>query len=248
MPKNQKLRMFAGPNGGGKTTLAETIHKKYADIGYFINADKVAQLFSKWTFLDLNQFSPVIITQEELEDFARNFPEIEKRLNKPFASFSVFIKDGFAIKKDKKLGITDYEAVFLTDFLRNRLLKAKCNFSFETVMSHPSKIDFLQEANEYGFKTYLYFLATVAPEIHIERVHERMKKGGHGVPDNKIKERYFRSLNNLIKAIKTVDRAFIIDNSNQSDNLIAEKTGDNKLRFHVTSVPSWVYKYVIEKI
>ncbi len=36
----------------------------------------------------------------------------------------------------------------IAGFIRNQLLNQKENFSFETVMSHPSKITFLEEAKQ----------------------------------------------------------------------------------------------------
>lgn len=127
-------------------------------------------------------------------------------------------------------------------------MNKRIGFSFETVMSHTSKVDFLKLANATGFKTYLYFIATVDPKIHKDRVNERVQKGGHGVPENKIEERYYRSLSNLYPAIKAANRAFVIDNSNMSNNLIAEKTNDNQLYLHVSSVPWWFNDYVLSNL
>lgn len=45
-------------------------------------------------------------------------------------------------------------------------------------MSHVSKVEFLREAQIQGFKTYLYFVSTVDPDINIARVNYRVSMGG----------------------------------------------------------------------
>ncbi len=61
-------------------------------------------------------------------------------------------------------------------------------FTFETVMSHPDKIELLHKAQQSGFRTYLYYVATEDPEINISRVENRVSSGGHPVPREKIKK------------------------------------------------------------
>ena len=65
-------------------------------------------------------------------------------------------------------------------------------------MSSPDKIDFLAEARRRGFRTYLYYVATVDPLININRVANRVRMGGHPVPEEKIVSRYARSLDLLV--------------------------------------------------
>ena len=73
-------------------------------------------------------------------------------------------------------------------------------FSFETVFSHSSKLDIMQQAVELGYKVYLYFVSTEDPEINKFRVAARKMKGGHDVPPEKIESRYYLSMNLLYNA------------------------------------------------
>jgi predicted ABC-type ATPase len=61
-------------------------------------------------------------------------------------------------------------------------------------MSHPSKVALLARAQMAGYRTYLYFIATDDPAINISRVRNRVKLGGHAVPEDRIVQRYHRSL------------------------------------------------------
>jgi predicted ABC-type ATPase len=74
----------------------------------------------------------------------------------------------------------------IADHRREACIEAKRSFSFETVMSHPSKIDILVRAKEAGFFVQLFFVGTDDPRTNIERVALRVQQGGHDVPTDKI--------------------------------------------------------------
>lgn len=82
-----------------------------------------------------------------------------------------------------------YEAAAISDFIRQQLLLSGRSFSFETVMSHPSTVDFIRNASSRGFKVYLYFVSTASVAINVDRVKQRVAKGGHDVPEPKIRAR-----------------------------------------------------------
>ena len=126
-------------------------------------------------------------------------------------------------------------------FIRSRLLDAGRSFSFETVMSHPGKITLLRDARALGFRTYLYFVATDNVELNVGRVGVRVQVGGHAVPEQKIRERYRRSLDLLPQAVRAADRAFLFDNSTEGHVLLAETTAGKIAEIHVKEdeMPSW---------
>lgn len=81
--------------------------------------------------------------------------------------------------------------------------------------------------------------------INVGRVATRVIKGGHDVPEEKIKSRYERSLRNLHEAILLSDRAYIFDNSESSHQWIAEYDGaTGELRYKEDEIPQWVEQYV----
>ncbi len=116
----------------------------------------------------------------------------------------------------------DRFAQLLAAFICDRLLKARKKFSFETVFSHRSKVAFMKRAVKAGYKVYLYFVATNSPEINIDRVRTRVKLGGHDVPRRKIKERYHRSLLQLLPGIQASYHAFLFDNSGDKPTMFGE--------------------------
>jgi predicted ABC-type ATPase len=117
-------------------------------------------------------------------------------------------------------------------------------------MSHSSKIDVLRKSKESGYRTYLYFIATEDPEINIARVKNRVANGGHFVPEDKIRERYDRSLAQLLNAIKHTNRSYIFDNSydGSKETWIAEITDGAQIEIKSSSVPAWFKRSVLDKL
>ena len=143
-----------------------------------------------------------------------------------------------------------YLASVIADFLRGRLLESQRTFTFETVMSHPGKVALLEQAQQLGYRTYLYYVATENPRINVSRVENRVRLGGHPVPADKIEERYHRSLDFLLSAIRYTNRAYIFDNSGEGTDRtwLAEITDGRELELKTDRVPSWFKRAVLDKI
>ena len=212
-----RLRVFAGPNGSGKSTLIEHVRNqkvrgKLIDFGIYVNADDIADKLRKHTFT----FDDYGITTDSKE-----FTQIATRSGLVNESFNeIIFKKSFILKKDT-IKLKDYKAderlaQIIADFLRKKLLAENKKFSFETVFSHPSKLDIMREAAAKGYKVYLYFVSTESPYINTFRVEARKTKGGHDVPKDKILDRYFRSMDLLYEASQIAYQSFYFDNSEEA--------------------------------
>ena len=101
----------------------------------------------------------------------------------------------------------------IADDRRETCVRERRSFTFETVMSHPSKLALLRAAYAAGFFVQMYFVAIDDPLINVSRVANRVAKGGHDVPLEKIVERYSRVLDLLPQALQICDAATVLDNS-----------------------------------
>lgn len=89
-------------------------------------------------------------------------------------------------------------------------------FAFETVMSHPSRINEMLLLKEQGYRLFLVFITTDDPEKNVARVKFRYETGtttGHYVAPQKVRERYERTLSLLPRAAEVADNVYIYDNS-----------------------------------
>jgi predicted ABC-type ATPase len=100
---------------------------------------------------------------------------------------------------------------------RDLALTARQDYCWETVMSHPSHAEHLLAARAAGYEVRLFYVALEDPQLNIRRVEERVLSGGHDVPNDRVKRRYFRSINNLSHAILAADHGRIFDNSSKDD-------------------------------
>jgi predicted ABC-type ATPase len=247
MSTNKRIRVFAGPNGSGKSTLFNEVKNYFSKIP-FINADELEKILSESGYIDLQLFG-INSTSKELEKFKKSADSksLISKAKENGHSINIQIIENCIVDKSKETH--SYEASLIAAFIRALLINTGKSFSYETVMSHSSKVKELKAAKKKGFKTYLYFVCTDAPEINIERVKDRINKGGHRVNTDKITSRYPQTLKNLYPALKNCDRAFLFDNSGKKHELIAEML-NGKLQLKVNKPPNWfktsVLKYLTD--
>lgn len=237
-----RLRIFAGPNGSGKSTMKSVIKPEL--LGFYINPDDIEKQIVELGILDLRQFK-IQTTETEILQFFENSTLIQQADLVLEALELRFLEGKLSFHN---VNINSYFASVIADFIRQKLLVAQQSFTFETVMSAPDKVKLLANAQKAGYRTYLYFVATEDPYINISRVKQRVKAGGHNVPEDKIISRYYRSLDLLMDAIKQTNRAYIFDNSNDKLLFIAEITDAHTLNIKADTVPAWFKKFVLDKI
>ena len=112
------------------------------------------------------------------------------------------------------------------------LLEANKNFAFETTASGTNYIKHLKSAKAKGYEVNLTFLWLSKPEEAVKRVAQRVKQGGHHVPEESIVRRYYLGIKNLIvHYLPLADEALIMDNSSEesSKRLIARKNKNNSI-------------------
>ena len=238
--------MFAGPNGSGKSTLKSYLPKEL--LGVYLNPDEIEQAIRTHGFLDFATFGVTTTADEVLTFFNGSTLLASAGLVEAARQLS-FANNRLAFAK---VAVNSYFASVVGDFLRHKLLEQKVSFTFETVMSHPSKVALLAEAQQAGYRTYLYFVATDDPTINISRVRNRVRLGGHDVPEDRIATRYHRSLELLLDAIHQTNRAYVFDNSgdnkDQKHTWLAEITDGRVLELKSDQIPAWFKRAVLDKI
>jgi predicted ABC-type ATPase len=112
----------------------------------------------------------------------------------------------------------------------NHLIRSNRSFAFETTLATKSYAAKIREAKEKGYTVTLLFFWLQNYDLAIERVRVRVKEGGHDIPEEVIKRRYLRGVENLFKMyLPIADGALIFDNSEGMSELIAKITFDQKL-------------------
>ena len=104
-----------------------------------------------------------------------------------------------------------YDAGGVAEATRSALIERGLEFITETVFSHPSKVELVDQAQAAGYFVALHVLM-VPVEVAVSRVAYRVDRGGHAVPVDKIRGRYRRLWPNVARAVDRVNSAAFWDN------------------------------------
>lgn len=95
-----------------------------------------------------------------------------------------------------------------------QLARLRRDFAFETTLSGRVYAGWLKELRGSGYRVHLIFLALSHPNLAIARVAERVRNGGHHVPDEVVRRRYLGGLRNLFGLYSGIAESWqVYDNS-----------------------------------
>jgi len=106
-----------------------------------------------------------------------------------------------------------YDAARIAEARRTEMLEAGRSFATETVFSHPSKLGIIDRARDRGYLVVVMHVGLDSPDLSVARVRERVREGGHDVPEDKIRARYDRGHQLIRAAVLLADRGMVFDNS-----------------------------------
>lgn len=139
-------------------------------------------------------------------------------------------------------GIDSLEAARILDATRDRMIEDGLGFITETVFSDPygHKLGMLRRATDAGYAVTLIYIGIASAELSARRVDQRLARGGHDVPRERIASRYKRSLANLKEAISFVPIVNLFDNSSVEEPYRHVATfKDGALEWRARAVPAW---------
>jgi predicted ABC-type ATPase len=114
-------------------------------------------------------------------------------------------------------------------------------FAFETVFPHwrtlpdgtyESKADVIRTLQQAGYLVVLLFVGLSSVELSVMRVETRKEQGGHGVPLNKLQQRFPRTQHAVGYAAPLADMTLMFDNSRSLEKafaLVRAQRGDKVL-------------------
>jgi predicted ABC-type ATPase len=109
--------------------------------------------------------------------------------------------------------------------LRIRELAAhRKSFAFETTLASRSFAPWVEKLVQTGYEFHLVYLWLPSPVAAIRRVLKRVEAGGHSVPDETIRRRYFAGLHNFFSLYLPLATAWrMVDNSTEKPQVVAAK-------------------------
>jgi predicted ABC-type ATPase len=110
-----------------------------------------------------------------------------------------------------------------------QLINSRQTFAFETTLTTRSYVSLIKRCVEMGYTINLVFLWLASPELAVERVRTRVMKGGHNIPENVIKRRYEKGLQNFINLFMSLSNKWIVADNSQSLPLIVAQGTNGKV-------------------
>lgn len=124
-------------------------------------------------------------------------------------------------------------------------IAANTDYTFETTLGGNSICQLLLQAMDQGLDVNIGFCGLSSPELHIQRVSERVAKGGHDIPESKIRERWMGAIHNMCALIPGCKMVTVFDNSAEMvdgkpapKNLFSMDAG-KFIVFPVADMPDW---------
>ena len=92
-------------------------------------------------------------------------------------------------------------------------IKSRETFVYETTLSSHQSIELMRALERADYEVGLVFVASNSATLNVERVADRVARGGHDIPEAVIRRRYETVLRRLPEAIRTSDGSILFDNS-----------------------------------
>ena len=128
----------------------------------------------------------------------------------------------------------------------DELLPQKVDFAIETTLSTRSYVHLVRRAQALGYKVHLIFFYLENEEQAIARVEQRVKNGGHGIPEEDIRRRFTRGIYNLINLYMPIcDSVLVYNNMRTPAQLVARKKTQTD---DINVIESEMWNQLIQKI
>ena len=101
--------------------------------------------------------------------------------------------------------------------LLERAIAERLDFAFETTLGGRTITGLLERAAAQGIEVRVWYVGLTSPALHVARVRARVAKGGHDIPEPRIRERYDASRLNLIRLLPRLIELWVYDNSREAD-------------------------------
>ncbi|OIO76324.1 MAG: hypothetical protein AUJ85_00700 [Elusimicrobia bacterium CG1_02_37_114] len=121
------------------------------------------------------------------------------------------------------------------------------DFSFETTMSGKGLLKRFEYLKKEQYRITIYYLFAYPIELLLERIKERVKKGGHFVSDIDVERRYRRSIQNFWTCYRFFADEWTIINNNELEpkNIVA---GNKKELYIIDNSEFDVFKEVLRNV
>ncbi len=117
------------------------------------------------------------------------------------------------------------------------------SFAFESTLSGLGYRPLIWKWQKMGYRVYLYFLSLPGADIAVARVAERVRQGGHGIPEDIIRRHYAAGLRNFDRYYRqSADVWVVYDNSVEQPCFLEFGENPTRDRWEHWSATAWQHR------
>jgi predicted ABC-type ATPase len=148
---------------------------------------------------------------------------VSRAAGRPLISLNADVRTAEILAAAPDTPDANLRAAIETDAQVADCIDQRLDFLVETVLSSDKYLDDVERARTVGYGVGVIYVGLVKPAASIRRVHQRRLLGGHDVPEDRIVQRWSRSIAMLGRLIPLTDRLFIFDNSATSGPVLIQR-------------------------
>lgn len=138
----------------------------------------------------------------------------------------------------KESELSDFAAGRKALALRSYCLKNGISFTQETTLSGRSIKEAIRAAKLEGYYIRMFYIALDSAQESIWRIANRVRKGGHYIPDAKVNSRFAARWKELTEVLPFCDEASFFDNENGYKKVASYQNGE--LSVVKKNPPFWI--------
>ncbi len=119
------------------------------------------------------------------------------------------------------------------------LASEKVSFAFETTLASRKFSTWIPKLKEQGYRFHLFFLWLKNSGLAISRVNERVKLGGHFVPEETVKRRYISGLKNFFNLYQPMSDSWQSYDNSEINSFALIALGKNKTELTINNKDIW---------
>ena len=117
-------------------------------------------------------------------------------------------------------------------------LEKGVNFTQETTLSGARTLKTIQRARDLDYTIRLYYIGINTADESIERIKNRVRKGGHNIADDDVERRFEKRFEDLIKILPYCNEVRFYDNENGFVDVAEYRNGS--LIIKGDYIPEWI--------
>ncbi len=120
-------------------------------------------------------------------------------------------------------------------------LENNISFTQETTLAGHRTVRTIKQARKQGYYITMYYVGLNSIDESLQRIANRVRKGGHNIPSDDVKRRFEKRISSLGKVIPFCDEIIFYDNENGFVKVAEIK--NNKFQYSNGYKPDWLVKY-----